>query len=82
MCHINLAEFEAVLKGVNMELAWGLREIEILCDSATVCSWVRSVIVGDRRVQVHGLSEVLEKRRLFLLEELVQECCVDVKFHW
>jgi len=35
VCHINFSELESVLKGFNMALAWGLMEIEIICDSAT-----------------------------------------------
>ena len=28
--HINIAELEAVVKGVNLTLKWGLREIEVV----------------------------------------------------
>ena len=35
--HINIAELEAVVRGVNLALKWGLREIEVVTDSATVC---------------------------------------------
>ena len=36
--HINVAEMDAVLKGINLAIKWGLREIEIRTDSATVLS--------------------------------------------
>lgn len=34
--HINVAELEAVLKGINLCLKWGLKEITVRTDSATV----------------------------------------------
>ena len=35
--HINIAELDVVLKDVNLALKWGLQEIEVCTDSATVC---------------------------------------------
>ena len=34
--HINVAELEAVLKGVNLAIKWGLESIELKTDSATI----------------------------------------------
>ena len=34
--HINVAELEAVLKGINLALKWNLNEVELKTDSATV----------------------------------------------
>ena len=34
--HINVAELEAVMKGMNMALRWNILDIEIITDSATV----------------------------------------------
>jgi len=49
VCHINLAELEAVVKGINMALAWNVTEVEILCDSAKVCSWIQSITLAEKR---------------------------------
>ncbi|XP_054267042.1 uncharacterized protein LOC128989196 [Macrosteles quadrilineatus] len=57
--HINLAELEAILKGVNLALRWGLKKIVFITDSATVHAWVSSILTGDRPIKTHGLSEVL-----------------------
>jgi len=67
------------LTGLNVALAWHVKEIEIMCDSATVCSWVKSVVTGDKRVHVHAFSETMVKRRSFLLEQLIQECEIELK---
>jgi hypothetical protein len=77
--HINLAELEALLKGVNIALLWGLKKISIVTDSATVHAWVTSLLTGDRPIKTHGLSEVLVKRRLSLFKDIILECGLDVK---
>ena len=75
--HINIAELEAILKGVNMALQWGFKSMIICTDSASVFSWLKSIIDKDRPVRVSGLSSILVKRRLELLKSLFEE--LDVK---
>ena len=62
--HINVAELDAIVKGLNMVVKWGLKEVEVMTDSVTVLSWLNSVLVDDRRVRVSGMSEMLVKCRL------------------
>ena len=57
MGHINIAELDAVLKGVNLALKWGLKDISVMTDSATVLSWLCSVPQGDFRAKVSRMSE-------------------------
>ena len=71
--HINVAELDAVLKGVNLALKWGFKDISIMTDSATVLSWLCSVLQGDFRAKVSGMSGMLVKRRLSIVKELVNE---------
>ncbi|XP_076049715.1 uncharacterized protein LOC143030451 [Oratosquilla oratoria] len=54
--HINVSELDAVIKGINLALKWGLREIEIRTDSATVAGWMNSVLTGEKRVSTHERS--------------------------
>ena len=35
--HINVAELQAVLKGINIGMRLGMRDITVMMDSATVC---------------------------------------------
>ncbi|XP_065658274.1 uncharacterized protein LOC136082778 [Hydra vulgaris] len=77
--HINLAELEAVIKGINLATKWGFECITIKCDSATVVGWLSSLIIGDKPVRVHGLGEPLVRRRLSLIEDLVKECNIKLK---
>lgn len=76
--HINVAELEAVMKGVNLAIKWGITEIEIMTDSATVAGWVKTVLSEEKRVQTKGASELIVKRRLGILKNLISEFELDV----
>jgi ribonuclease HI len=77
--HINLAELEALLKGMNLALKWGLTKVKVITDSATVYAWVSSTLTQDRRIKTHGLSEALVRRRLDLFKNLISECDLNVQ---
>ena len=42
--HINLAELDAVIRGINLVISWKLKIIEVLADSSTVYGWLQSLI--------------------------------------
>jgi len=71
--HINVAELDAVLKGLNMALHWKRSELTIMTDSSSVHKWVQSVISADRRIKVKGISEALVRRRLGMIRDIVDE---------
>ena len=48
--HINVAELDPTIKGVNLTMKWGLKEILIQTDSVTVCSWMHSMITNKEKV--------------------------------
>ena len=76
--HINIAELDAVVKGLNLALKWDLRSIVVKTDSSTVLSWLRAVLTGDYRVKVAGMSDMLVKRRLSVIRELIDEYRLSV----
>ena len=76
--HINVAELEAVLKGLTLALKWGFRQVQLVTDSATVHGWVQSVLKDERRPRVSGLSEMVVRRRLGLLEQIRDEYSVEL----
>ena len=45
--HIDVAELEAVARGVNLAIAWGFKTFTLAVDSLTVVNWVTNVI--DKR---------------------------------
>ena len=71
--HINVAELEAILKGVNLALKWNLTNISLITDSATVYGWVRVTLSEEKRIRTKGASEMIVKRRLGVLKNLIGE---------
>ncbi|XP_043247110.1 uncharacterized protein LOC122394343 [Amphibalanus amphitrite] len=69
--HINIAELDAAVRGVNLSLKWGLQSVEVITDSVTVKRWLSSALEGNCRIKVAGMSELLVRRRLGLFKELV-----------
>jgi len=80
--HINLSELEAVLKGINLSLAWGLKDLVICCDSQTVCGWLQAIIGNDSKVRTHGLSESLVRRRLGIVKDTITEYGLEVEIRY
>lgn len=76
--HINVAELEAILKGVNLALQWHFSRVEFVTDSATVFGWVKSVLEDTKRPKVSGLSEMVVRRRLGILGQLMEEYELDL----
>ena len=77
-CHINLAEMDSVIRGVNLAAKWGIKELEIMTDSATVLGWLRSALLDTHKVQNKGMTEILVKRRLSVLRDLSKRSmCVE-----
>ena len=70
--HINLAELNAVVKGVNLAMKWNPQDVAIMTDSAAVYSWMSSMQKKDKRIKVSGLSEMLVRRRLSILLETLE----------
>jgi transposase InsO family protein len=70
--HINVAELEAVIRGISLGVKWGITKMHVMTDSATVYGWVKSIIVNSKRPRVCGLGEMLIRRRLSMIAELVE----------
>lgn len=68
--HINIAELESVIKGINLALKWKFSKLFIMTDSATVYGWITSVLTNSHKPKVCGLSEMLVKRRLQIVKEM------------
>ena len=71
--HINLAELDAVLRGINLALHWKASVIHLRTDSACVHRWISDTLSGKARVRTKAASEMLIKRRLSTLQELAAE---------
>ena len=47
--HINMAELDAALKGVNMAILWGAKRVRLMTDSRTVYHWITDLLSGKAR---------------------------------
>ena len=68
---INVAELEAVACRVNMTIAWCLKTYTLAVDSLTVVSWMTSVIDKRNRVHMKGVVEILVKRHLGVISDII-----------
>ena len=71
--HINMAELDAALSGVNMAIAWGILRIDLRTDSATVRKWIDDALSGRSRLRTKAHGEMLIRRRVDVIRELVNE---------
>ena len=76
--HINVAELEATLKGVNLAIKWGLTDVELVTDSATVYRWIQMTLTEEKKIKSKGAAEIVVKRRLGVLKTLVEECGLNL----
>ena len=76
--HINLAELDAVLKGINMALMWEAAILHIHTDSICVHKWITDTLTGKARVRTRAAGEMLIRRRLDALASLVKEYGLSV----
>lgn len=71
--HINLAELDALLRGVNMALAWKMKVLHVKTDSATVYHWISDALSGKARLRTKSASEMLIRRRVGTLKAIIEE---------
>lgn len=70
--YINVVDLDALLKGVNLAVKWGLREVEVHTDSSTVVGWLRSIVTAEKRIRTKGAFEINLKRCLEILQEMME----------
>ena len=57
--HINLAELDAMLRGINLALQWKATVLHLKTDSACVHRWVSDALSGKARIHTKAASEML-----------------------
>ena len=56
--YINVAELDAIIKGINLPLKSGLKDVEIRTNSVTVRSWIHSMTTNEKMVRTKGAAEL------------------------
>ena len=80
--HINVAELDAVIKGLTLAERWKLWKITVHTDSKAVFGWLRSLLCPCERIRVSGLQEVLVERRLQIIRDLAEVAGMKVDVEW
>ena len=80
--HINVSELEAVARGINLAIVWGFKAFTIATDSKTVLSWLDNTVEGQSRVRTKGAAQMLIKRRLMVIKEIINEYKLAVDFQF
>ena len=57
--HINLAELDAALKGVNLALQWEGTVLHLVTDLACVLRWISDTLTGKAHVNTRAAGEML-----------------------
>ena len=76
--HINMAELEAVIRGLNVALSWNMKKIHLKTDSSTVYRWLKDVLTGKARLKTKAASEMLIRRRLEVIAQLKEEYSIEL----
>ena len=76
--HINMAELDAVIKGINLALTWKMRRLKIMTDSSAVRQWIADGLSGRSRLKTRAANEMLIRRRVEVVVQLVKEYDLDV----
>ena len=71
---INMAELDAVIRGLNFALAWKVKNVQVLTDSSTVQCWISNGISRRSRLKTKAASKMLIRRRIGIVLSLVKEC--------
>lgn len=68
--HISVPELDAVLKGVNLVIKCGLRDVNVWNNSSTVIALLRSIVT--RKMTKQRGTEMIVKQSLEILQELME----------
>ena len=77
--HINMAELDAAVKGINLAIMWNMKKLHLHTDSLTVYHWISDTLTGKARVKTKASSEMLIRRRLSTLKSLIEEYQLELK---
>lgn len=71
--HINMAELDAMIKGLNLALTWKVKGVELLTESSTVHHWISDALSGKSRLRTKAASDMLIRRRVGIVLSLIEE---------
>ena len=80
--HINIAELEAAVQGITLAAKWEIKKFKLMTDTKTVAGWLSQLLNNTRRVRTRGLHELLVRRRLDIIDDMVETLGLTVEIVW
>ena len=80
--HINIAELEAAVQGITLAANWEIKKFKLMTDCKTVAGWLSQLLNNTRRVRTSGLHELLVRRRLNIIDDMVETLGLTVEVVW
>ena len=80
--HINVAELDAAIRGVQLAADWNVDQFTLKTDSKTVHGWLSAVLKNTNRVKATGLYSLLVQRRLGIIEDFVLLSGFKISCEW
>jgi len=80
--HINIAELEGVVKGLNLCFKWGMMDIMVKCDNKSVVSWIEDTIPNRSKLNTTAYLELLIRRNLAIINEICDEFKIRLKIEF
>ena len=80
--HINVVELESVVKALNLATKWPFKHVVLHTDSKTVHGWLQKSVGNISRLRVGGLNEVLVRRRVQIVEDIINTCGLQLDVKW
>ena len=71
--HINLAELDADLQGINLALQWVATVLHLVTDSACIHQWISNTLTVKAHVNTRAADEMLVRQWLETLRSLVKD---------
>ena len=79
--HINVAELEAVIKGLGLCVSWHMKRITVKCDNQAVVYWIRAMLTNEH-IRPKGMSEIIVKRRLNIIRDIINDHGLSVELNY
>ena len=80
--HINVAELDAVIKGLTLATEWHARRACVVTDSKTVYGWLQWIVNNLERVKVNGLYTVVVRCRLDIISSILAPGDLSLRVEW
>ena len=80
--HFNVAELESAIKALGLAAAWQVHKVSLITDSKTAAGWLQCIAGNTRLVKVGGVHEILVKRRLQPVKDLILTTGMEVAVMW